>query len=247
MDLYDRNILDEFFTVGYFIKERLFSLEEVEVISEIFDRIQAKAESLTTSSYVDGTQFIVEKNQISRVVWTCAMEPLLKKYATDPRITRPISQVLGSKTMQHLICQAHFKLPGDGVKFSWHQDSDHRRFGTDMWHDVNGRGSYVQSILAIDPMTHENAPIMVLPGSCKEGHLGLSKRENATEFVNEEDLQPVIMEPGSVLFFGPYLIHGSKENTSDKPRRVFINGFAYPGANSRIYPGQGAGYMHSIA
>jgi ectoine hydroxylase-related dioxygenase (phytanoyl-CoA dioxygenase family) len=43
------------------------------------------------------------------------------------------------------------------------------------------------------------------------------------------------------LFFGPYTAHASFENTSDRYRRVLINGYASPGANHRTYPGDGAG------
>jgi len=46
-----------------------------------------------------------------------------------------------------------------------------------------------------------------------------------------------------VALFGSYTIHGSEVNNSNKPRMVFINGFAYPGANRRKYPGDGAGAL----
>jgi ectoine hydroxylase-related dioxygenase (phytanoyl-CoA dioxygenase family) len=49
------------------------------------------------------------------------------------------------------------------------------------------------------------------------------------------------MEPGSVAFFGPYTVHSSLPNRSASPRRILINGYAYPEANRRIYPGEGAG------
>ena len=49
------------------------------------------------------------------------------------------------------------------------------------------------------------------------------------------------MRAGSVLVFGPYAIHRSLPNRSGVPRRVFINGYAYPGANARVYPGEAAG------
>ena len=51
------------------------------------------------------------------------------------------------------------------------------------------------------------------------------------------------MRAGSVLLFGPYAVHGSLPNTSPRPRRTFINGYAYPGANARVYPGAGAGRL----
>ena len=46
-----------------------------------------------------------------------------------------------------------------------------------------------------------------------------------------------------VVMFGPYTVHCSQPNVSEHPRRVFINGFAYPGANTRLYPGRGAGRL----
>ena len=34
------------------------------------------------------------------------------------------------------------------------------------------------------------------------------------------------MEPGDVLIWNPYTIHGSRPNLSESSRRVYINGFA---------------------
>jgi len=36
-------------------------------------------------------------------------------------------------------------------------------------------------------------------------------------------------------------VHGSGPNEGTTPRRVLINGYAHPGANHRVYPGEGAG------
>jgi hypothetical protein len=38
----------------------------------------------------------------------------------------------------------------------------------------------------------------------------------------------------------PLLIHGSWANKSAQSRRMFINGFSYPGANHSPYPGVGS-------
>ena len=143
--------------------------------------------------------------------------------------------------MDQLICQAHFKLPADGVGFGWHQDSDHRRYGTDVWTDVNGRGSFVQTLMAVDVMNEENGPLMVVPGSGRTGHQYLKQNPAPLDALFDGRAQPVLMEQGSVLLLGPYTVHGSKPNRSRQARRVFINGYASPGANRRVYPGEGAG------
>jgi ectoine hydroxylase-related dioxygenase (phytanoyl-CoA dioxygenase family) len=56
-----------------------------------------------------------------------------------------------------------------------------------------------------------------------------------------EEAITLTLEPGSALIIGPYTIHGSGRNESNGPRRAFLNGFASPGANRRIYPGCGTG------
>ena len=53
----------------------------------------------------------------------------------------------------------------------------------------------------------------------------------------------VVLPSGGLFLIHPYTIHGSGENNSDRPRRLFLNGFAFPGANSRKYPGEGSGRM----
>lgn len=57
---------------------------------------------------------------------------------------------------------------------------------------------------------------------------------------------PLLLKPGDVVFMHPHLIHGSDSNTSDKRRLMFINGFSYPGANHKPYPGIGSAKRISL-
>jgi ectoine hydroxylase-related dioxygenase (phytanoyl-CoA dioxygenase family) len=61
------------------------------------------------------------------------------------------------------------------------------------------------------------------------------------ETVDADRAETITGPAGSVIFFGPYAVHGSTPNASSVPRRVLINGYAYPGANGRVYPGEGSG------
>jgi hypothetical protein len=85
-------------------------------------------------------------------------------------------------------------------------------------------------------------PIRLIPGSCRHGHIQPdSDGRIPTRFIRERPAVTATMRAGSVLAFGPYTIHASSPNRSFRPRRVLINGFACPGANSRVYPGDGSG------
>lgn len=215
---------------------------------QAFGRLERVARRLGESGDYRGSQFVLSRRprsgevSIQRVVWCAAAEPELSGFGQDPRLLQMVSRLLGAREMNQLISQAHFKLPGDGVEFPWHQDSTHRRYGGGEWFDLNGRGSYVQVVVAVDDMTEENGPLEFLPGSCGYGHVGLPEGELPVG-ADPANARVVTMEAGGVLLFGPYTFHRSRPNESDRARRVFINGFAYPGANARVYPGRGSGRL----
>jgi ectoine hydroxylase-related dioxygenase (phytanoyl-CoA dioxygenase family) len=236
--------IDRFFTTGWLVLPQLFSQREVQRMSRAFERLACRAERLDSSGEDRGSHFVIDRLgkdasvRIHRVVWCGASEPVLDGIGTDARLLRPVAELLGSRTMHQLISQAHFKMPGDQVAFDWHQDSTHRRYGQPVWTDVNGRGSYVQSAIAIDPMTEINGPLRFLPGSCRMGHVS-----DPDYRVPEEQAVTMTMEPGDVVLFGPYTFHASEPNRSDGPRRALINGYAHPRANRRVYPGRGSGRL----
>lgn len=249
MSLLRRKQVEEFFDVGFTRVDGLFSPREVAEMLKAFDRLERTARHLERTGMHRGSQFVIQRNggpdvSIQRIAWCGAAEPVLASYGMDSRLLRIASILLGSWEMHQLINQAHFKLPGDDVEFPWHQDSSHRRYGTPEWRDLNGRGSYVQIVLALDDVTADNGPISLVPGSCKLGHMSLSTADSIPpSLIDESRVVSPTMKAGSVLLFGPYTLHRSSPNRSSAPRRVFINGFAYPGANSRVYPGEGAGRL----
>lgn len=246
-----------FFDQGYITLPGLFSAAEVAEVAAGFTALQAMAAELgaETDNHMlmhRGSQFVLRRDAanpggppaIRRVVWCGAAAPVLERYGEDPRLLGIARDLLGADAGEHLINQAHFKLPHDGIFFPWHQDSQHRGYGSSAWTDVNGRGSYVQMALAVDAATPENGPLKFIPGSCRQGHMGLKYAEDAqTEDprIRSADAVSILAAPGDLVVFGPYTIHGSEPNRSDLPRRVFINGFAHPGANHRNYPGHEAG------
>ncbi|MEM7502427.1 MAG: phytanoyl-CoA dioxygenase family protein [Pseudomonadota bacterium] len=248
----DREI-DDYFAIGWITKKALFSENEVARILECFDNLERTAAALRGTGPMDGSHFVLGEKAgqqiIKRVVWAGGCQPYLLEIGADPRLTLPASQLLGSAAMEQLLCQAHFKRPGDGVVFGWHQDIQHRDKGNGTWRDVNGSGSFVQTLIVLDPMTADGGPLKFIPGSSTWGPVDFgehdyddpsSTRTSPPQF-DESEAVTVLAEPGDTLFFGPYTAHASFENTSPKYRRVLINGFAFPGANHREYPGDGAG------
>ena len=255
----------DFYQVGFFILPHIFQADEINEIKVSFQSLQEAAFALAHKQRKNldsvrekavmyrGSQFVLGQIKqgptagqptIRRVSWCGAAELTLSEYGKDPRLLSIASQLLGSREMQQLINQAHFKLPGDEVTFEWHQDSTHRGFGGEYWQDVNSQGSYVQTLTAIDDITMDNGPVCFIPNTVGFGHLDLSNKLDQhlqSGLFRLEDAVPVAMKSGSVAVFHPYSVHGSQANRSTEPRRTFINGYAYLGANSRQYVGEGAG------
>jgi len=218
-----------------------------------FDGLEETAAALTETGLSEGAYFVLgEKDReqvIKRVVWAGGAQPYLLQIGADSRLTRPAAALLGSQRMAQLLCQAHFKRPHDGVTFGWHQDIQHRDKGNGTWTDVNGSGSYVQTLIVIDEMTPDNGPLLFIPGSSRWGQVDFGDhdydnpgyRHRIPPQFREEDAVTITASPGDTLFFGPHTAHASFENTSSGYRRVLINGYASPGANQRTYPGAGTG------
>jgi ectoine hydroxylase-related dioxygenase (phytanoyl-CoA dioxygenase family) len=241
-----------FFEVGWITRRALFNATEVARIRTCFDDLERIATEVAETGLHRGSYFVLDRRHdrpvIQRVVWAGGCQRYLLEIGSDSRLTVPCAQLLHSEAMDHLLCQAHFKRPRDGVMFDWHQDIQHRDKGAGTWTDVNGRGSFVQTLLVVDAMTRDSGPLLFIPGSSKWGRIdfghGRSEREQSTRSrvqFRDADAVTILAQPGDTLFFGPYTAHASFENTSDRYRRVLINGYACPGANHREYPGDGAG------
>jgi hypothetical protein len=253
--------IQQFYDDGYLIVDGLFSRGEVAAMAEAAERLRSVGREIGAELSASGdaagdpgdlkvehagSQFVFGgsrggsngSRQLLRVVWAGGCEPAFLSCSRDVRLTAIVAQILGSATAVHLLNQLHAKYPHDGLEFEPHQDSEHRRYGTPEWRDVNGRGSYVQTVVAIDDSTPENGPLIFYPRSGRRGH-----RDPAAVRRGYRDRPgiPALLAAGSAAFFGPYVVHRSAENRGILPRRIAINGFALPGANSRAYFGAGTG------
>jgi len=238
--------IDSFNEYGFLLKKQVFSHFEIEDLSRRFETLRQKGLKFESTTDIEGARYVIENKILQRIVWCGGADSKLLKTGEDLRILEPVSQLLKSQEMLQLISQAHIKMPGDGVRFEWHQDSQHRGYGTSDWVDLNNEGSYIQTLIPIDEVYPNSGSLMVYPKSHQKGHLRLDVAGRFESEFNEFEAIRVPLEPGDLLLFGPYLVHGSFENRSKFPRRVFINGYAYPGANKRIYPGAGSGRMLSV-
>lgn len=239
---------DAFAREGFCILRGLWSAEEVRAAAVAFDSLLTIGRSLAAEAEEgqvdrDGSRFVLDPEPFAlrRVVWCGGAAPDLARYGADERFVGLAAHVLGARPVVQLIQQAHYKLPGDGVDFAWHQDASNRRYGSDRFHDVNGRGSFVQIVVAVDPMTPSNGPLQMLPGSHRQGFVADPETGRLPASATVGEPVTVELEPGDAAVFGPFVVHGSGPNQGAVARRLFLQGYTLPGANRRTYPGCGTG------
>jgi ectoine hydroxylase-related dioxygenase (phytanoyl-CoA dioxygenase family) len=128
-----------------------------------------------------------------------------------------------------------WKPPGEPeTVVAYHQDCEFRR---PREHFRNLAGSYVQLGVALDPHGPENGGMRVIPESQRMRELKrkrdtsvLREAPDPTRFVDcgleHFEECDVRMEPGDVLIWNAYLLHGSPTNTSPKlDRRFFVSAY----------------------
>lgn len=236
----------EFFDKGYLVLPRTFGEGTVQRFQRAFSRLERRARTLDATSLVDGALFVVKRAdaarvRIDRIVWCGGAEPLLGRLGRSPKLVEVAADLLGGRDLDQLVNQAHIKNPGDGVEFRFHQDSYHRRYGTDLFSDLNGKGSFVQTLTAVDAMDPENGGLFVIPESHHAGHIPTLDGGLPDGSFDAARAVPVRLAAGDTLLLSPFTIHRSGPNRGTSPRRLFINGFCSAGANRRVYPGAGTG------
>ncbi|MCM8729357.1 phytanoyl-CoA dioxygenase family protein [Hephaestia sp. GCM10023244] len=150
-----------------------------------------------------------------------------KAIATDPRLTDPLAPLLGAN-LDCFQSQFIFKNPGV-IGQPWHQDSYYFRYD---------RQPQATVWVALSAATLDNGCLWVVPGSHRahevfdhvpdqrpeslQGYLEIVSQDTSME-------EPVLMEPGDVLFFHSYLMHRSTDNIADYRRSAMVYHYAENG------------------
>ncbi|HYD37849.1 MAG TPA: phytanoyl-CoA dioxygenase family protein [Allosphingosinicella sp.] len=226
---------------GYAVVRGLFSRDEVEAIAAAADQVHDEG-IRHGRGFRHGNLFynVAEDEsgapQVRMVQWPSYHQPVLNGVRLDPRMAALLAPLLGPDLKQ-IINQIHWKGPGGGSEFAWHQDAQFREPAEAF---RNLAGSYVQTGLALDPHRTESGCMRFIPGSHLNGDLRLEPpREVLGIALNDavleaaglsvENVVEVALDPGDVALWSPFLVHGSGINRSDHQRRLYVNGYVRAG------------------
>jgi ectoine hydroxylase-related dioxygenase (phytanoyl-CoA dioxygenase family) len=230
-----------FLSEGYAVIRGLFSPDEVAKIAAASDQLYAEGIGHGRSFRHGNLFYNVAESAageplVRMVQWPSYHQPVLDRVRLDRRIAAILEPLIGPNLKQ-IINQVHWKAPGSLGDFAWHQDSRSRRPASAY---RNLADSYVQTGLAIDPHGPESGGMRFIPRSHLRGDLGMdcSKKALGTPLQDEAleavglsgaDAIDLMLEPGDVALWSPYLVHGSGSNRSAHKRRFYINGYVRAG------------------
>lgn len=230
----DTDWIGEYWDRGFTIVRGVFPAEEITELGRYFDEILALGTGLEKTTKQGLAEFRVVpidgKPTLKFAKWASSTHAGLDRFRTSPRLLSLVMPLLGPDLRQ-ITNQMHYKNPGDGVSFQMHQDCTFRKPDA-AYRDLYG--GFLQTAIAVDPSTVENGCLQLVPTSHRgrkallEGGYEGWESNGANQQVLES-LPPAengLMEPGDVLIWNPFTIHGSQPNRSLRSRRVYINGFA---------------------
>jgi hypothetical protein len=223
---------------GYAIVRGFFGAAEIKLISHALDQLYAEGVG-HGQCFRHGNLFynVAREGEggeplVRMVQWPSYHQPVLNGVRLDTRFAGLLEPLIG-RDLKQIINQVHWKVPGSLGDFAWHQDSRFRRPAAAY---RNLATAYVQTGLAIDPHTPESGCMRFIPRShlrgdlgmdCSAHALGTAMTDSALEAVGLSASQAVdvLLQPGDLALWSPYLVHGSGKNRSNHKRRLYINGY----------------------
>ncbi|MEO8821124.1 MAG: phytanoyl-CoA dioxygenase family protein [Ginsengibacter sp.] len=151
------------------------------------------------------------------------ISPLIKDFLSNKKIVDVLTKIVSPnvKCMQSML---FVKAPGKAGQ-AWHQDE---------YFIPTRDKSLVGAWIAIDDATIENGCLWIIPGSNKPGYMHQRVDNTSSEYADvdtidvsgfkSEEIIPVEVKSGSVVFFNGYILHSSLRNkTKDCFRTALVN------------------------
>ena len=143
-------------------------------------------------------------------------DPLFRAYLQRPLFRDICARVHGPDARVGCFRAMFMNKPaGKGTRLPWHQDR---------WNNLD-RDPEITIWTALDPATHENGCVEIIPGS----HHRLLNPDHPSGFLTpeqaaahcRENVVPLELLPGEAVLLHNWLLHSSDTNRSDQSRRAF--------------------------
>jgi hypothetical protein len=231
---------------GYVVRRGLFAAAELDALGlACEDLIQRLVAERRRTKHVAGSyKFEIQRGLGTIVKWepdrddvVQGVEPFahlseaLHGWALDPRFMEPMKDIVGTDSVGLFTEKLNLKRARVGGPIVLHQDYP---YWVDSADDAARIGT---ALLFVDDATLERGCLEVVPGSHRQGEQvrrdvpGFGTFEMDPDKYDTSRLVAVEVPAGSVLYFGPFLVHRSLPNRSSDDRRALL--FSYQPAGHR--------------
>jgi ectoine hydroxylase-related dioxygenase (phytanoyl-CoA dioxygenase family) len=224
---------------GFFIRTRVFDeseVEELRIASEaVVERATRNARTPSERYEIDGNRYCEaggstiqfehgETSSTLRVIEPFHhLHPRFDSLLDDPRIVEPMRDLVGSEQVAVFTDKLNLKRPREGSAFGWHQDSPY------WFHFCSHLDRLPNVMISLDDASEDNGCLRVVRGSHRKGLLPGMEGKGALgplftdpRAFDESQQVPAEVPAGSLIFFSPHTVHGSKPNVSGLMRRAFV-------------------------
>uniref|UniRef100_A0A6A7G1F4 Phytanoyl-CoA dioxygenase n=1 Tax=Hirondellea gigas TaxID=1518452 RepID=A0A6A7G1F4_9CRUS len=203
---------------GFITVDNVFPQSEVEKFRQVVDEFVMKSRTVTEHSDVFDLEpdHCAEFPRVRRLFNPARLHKVFDNAMRNPRLLDIVAQLIGPNIHTNGN-KLNLKSPGFGSPVEWHQDWAFYPHTND---DLLAVG------VAVDDMTLENGPLLVIPGSHK-GKLyshhqdGMFVGAISEEFEKKQAV-PLTLKAGSISLHHTRLLHASSANRSANSRRFLL-------------------------
>ena len=214
-------MVSDFKEKGFCLEKNVFTPDAVQTLSSEFDRIVSQLQR--SGEYINarwGSELTKDIEQSdTQVIHTHNVQSYsaeMMSMIQGERLLDAAEKLIGQDIILHH-SKLFLKPPGNGSAFPLHQDWSY--FPTE-------KNSMIAAVIHLTESDERMGCMRIVPGSHRLGQIEKTDGHSFVKGIHDryqlEDAEPIIAEPGDVVFFHCCSLHGSMQNVSKRPRKTVL-------------------------
>ena len=214
-------MVSDFKEKGFCLEKNVFTPDAVQTLSSEFDRIVSQLQR--SGEYINarwGSELTKDIEQSdTQVIHTHNVQSYsaeMMSMIQGERLLDAAEKLIGQDIILHH-SKLFLKPPGNGSAFPLHQDWSY--FPTE-------KNSMIAAVIHLTESDERMGCMRIVPGSHRLGKIEKTDGHSFVKGIHDryqlEDAEPIIAEPGDVVFFHCCSLHGSMQNVSKRPRKTVL-------------------------
>ena len=214
-------MVSDFKEKGFCVKNSVFTADALYALSSDFDRIVFQLQE--SGEYINarwGSELTKDIEQSdTQVIHTHNVQSFsaeMMAMIQNKKLLDAVEELIGPDIILHHT-KLFLKPPGNGSAFPLHQDWSY--FPTK-------KNSMIAAVIHLTESDEQMGCMRIVPGSHRLGQIEKTDGHSFVKGIHDryqlEDAEPIIAEPGDVVFFHCCSLHGSMQNVSKRPRKTVL-------------------------